>query len=67
MGKTTLNGGRRRPEKGGDRAALKEKLGAEFGVAPQRDNQEALGVGHGGGEGNLLKSGGNSSPSSSRA
>lgn len=50
--KTGKGGGRRLPEKGGDRAALKENLGAELGVAPEKDIQETLGLGRGG-EGNV--------------
>lgn len=38
-------GGRRLPEKGGDRAAFKKNLGAELGVAPETDGQGTLGLG----------------------
>ena len=42
-GKDDRKGGRRLPEKGGDRAVLKENLGAELVVAPDRDNREPSG------------------------
>ena len=65
-GKDDRKGGRRLPEKGGDRAALQEHLGEELETPPDRVNPLTLRLGRGD-QGNIPKNGGNSSPSSSWA